>query len=218
MTLHGEEALHDEQQLQGERASRSSRGRVRWLVLVVVLAVLATGGVVGVRWWQAHSNDRALAGKRLQEFPAVDRTGLDDFQLRVLDVAKREYGQQHDGTTYSEGIKEAWCADFVSWVMRDAGQPLENPNSGSWRIPGVATLEQFYREQHRFEEPGYQPHPGDVVMYAPGSAFGQHTNIVISAVAGTLTTVGGNEFGRISIHEFRPADVPGVVGYGRLGT
>ncbi|WP_405134878.1 CHAP domain-containing protein [Nocardia sp. NBC_01388] len=210
--------LHDEQELPGEQASRTGRGRARWLVLVVVLAVLATGGVVGVRWWQGYSNDRALAGKRLQDFPAVDRSGLDDFQLRVLDVTKREYGQQHDGTTYSEGIKEAWCADFVSWVMRDAGQPLENPNSGSWRIPGVATLEQFYREQHRFEEAGYQPHLGDVVMYAPGSAFGQHTNIVIAAVAGTLTTVGGNEFGRISIHRFRPADVPGVVGYGRLGT
>jgi hypothetical protein len=38
---------------------------------------------------------------------------------------------------FSEGTAEPWCADFVSWVMYQAGFSLDNPDSGSWRIPGV---------------------------------------------------------------------------------
>ncbi|MFF2556053.1 CHAP domain-containing protein [Nocardia sp. NPDC058058] len=189
----------------------------RWpAVVAAVLVLLAVGGAAGVRWWQDHSSDYAIAGDRLRSFPAVDRTGLDETQLRILDVTKREFARQPGGETYAEGVREAWCADFVSWVMRESGRPLDNPNSGSWRIPGVSTLEAYYRQQQRFEEPGYRAHIGDVVMYAAGSVFNQHTNIVIDADADSITTVGGNEFGRISIHRIRPAEVSGVVGYGRL--
>ncbi|MRH86586.1 DUF2272 domain-containing protein [Nocardia sp. SYP-A9097] len=201
--------------VQLDRPTRK-RGRGR-LALIAVLAVLAVGGVTGVRWWQEHSTDPAVAGDRLRSFPAVDRTGLNETQLRVLDVTKQEFGRQPAGTTYSEGVKEPWCADFVSWVMRESGRALDNPNSGSWRIPGVATLEAYYRQQQRFENPGYRPHIGDVVMYAEGSVFNQHTNIVIDADVDSITTIGGNEFGKISIHRIKPAEVSGgLVGYGRL--
>ncbi|WP_330185170.1 CHAP domain-containing protein [Nocardia sp. NBC_01503] len=198
-----------------ERPARKRRGP-RWLALVAALTVLAVGAVVGVRWWQQHSGYPAVAGDRLRSFPAVDRTGLDATQLSVLDVTAREFARQPGGTTYSEGVREPWCADFVSWVMRESGRPLDNPNSGSWRIPGVSTLEAYYRQQNRFEEPGYRPHIGDVVMYAGGSAFSQHTNIVIDTAADSITTIGGNEFGKISIHRIAPAEVSGIVGYGRL--
>ncbi|WP_067572354.1 CHAP domain-containing protein [Nocardia acidivorans] len=198
-----------------ERPTRQHRG-LRRLALVAVLAVLAVGGVVGVRWWQEHSSYPAVAGERLRSFPAVDRTGLDAIQSSILDITAREYARQPGGTAYSEGVEEPWCADFVSWVMRESGRPLDNPNSGSWRIPGVSTLEAYYRQQNRFEVPGYRPHIGDVVMYAGGSAFSQHTNIVIDTAADSITTIGGNEFGRISIHRIEPAKVSGIVGYGRL--
>lgn len=208
--------------VQLERPARKRRGP-RWLVLVAVLTVLAVGAVVGVRWWQQHSSYPAVAGDRLRSFPAVDRTGLDAAQLSVLDVTEREFGRQPGGTTYSEGVREPWCADFVSWVMRASGQPLSNPNSGSWRIPGVYTLEEYYRGQHRFEQAnnGYLPRAGDVVMYSDSSVFHQHTNIVISADSDTITTVGGNEAGEsggVAIHEFRPSGTSGLVGFGRLGT
>ncbi|GAB4588666.1 hypothetical protein Ntsu_64980 [Nocardia sp. IFM 10818] len=129
----------------------------------------------------------------------------------------RNSGAQNSGTKYSEGVDEPWCADFVSWVMREAGRPLANPHSGAWRIPGVYTLEEYYRGEGRFEawDSGYRPKVGDVVMYTDASPFNQHTNIVIGSDAGTIITVGGNEFGKITIHEYRPDTVSGLVGYGR---
>ncbi|WP_067721783.1 CHAP domain-containing protein [Nocardia yamanashiensis] len=193
----------------------------RWAISVGVLAVivaLAVGGVVGVGLWHRRGDAPVLAGERLRSFPDVDRSGFDETQGRIVDVLAGEFDAQHDGTKYSEGVDEPWCADFVSWVMREAGRPLANPNSGSWRIPGVYTLEDYYRGQQRFEAANYLPKAGDVVMYSETSAFQQHTNIVIAAdpAAGTITTVGGNEFGQITIHRYNPSLISGLVGYGRL--
>lgn len=202
-----------------EREVHRKRGGRGWLIVLSVLvgiALVVGGGVVGVRWWVDSSLGPALAGERLREFPTVDRAGLDDTQTRILTVAERQFREQHPGTTYSEGIEEAWCADFVSWVMRESGRPLANPNSGSWRIPGVYTLEEYYRGEQRFEGPGYSPRIGDVVMYTAASPFNQHTNIVIDVQGDTITTMGGNEFGKITLHRYRPAEVAGLVGFGRL--
>ncbi|MGW4531006.1 CHAP domain-containing protein [Nocardia sp. NPDC004340] len=208
------------------------RGR-RTLVAVLVLAVvggLAAGGVAGVRWWQhghpgtnPFTGPRNLAGGLVHDFPAIDSTGLTDAQNRVVDVLRQQFEEQSGRDKYSEGIAEPWCADFVSWVMRAAGQPLHNPNSGSWRIPGVYTLEEYYRGQRRFEEAnaGFLPRVGDVVLYSDSSVFHQHTNIVIAVDSDTITTVGGNEAGEsggVAIHEFRPSGTTGLVGFGRLGT
>lgn len=188
----------------------------RWLAAVALMAALAVLGGVGVLWWQQERGGPALAGDRLTSFPSVDSTGLDETQTRIVEVLRREFAAQGTGPKYAEGVDEAWCADFVSWVMREAGRPLANPTSGSWRIPGVYTLTDYYRGESRFEAPGYRAKTGDVVLYAEGSPFNQHTNIVVAAEGDTITTVGGNEFGRIAIHRYRPADVNGLVGYGRL--
>ncbi|MFE3255048.1 CHAP domain-containing protein [Nocardia sp. NPDC059091] len=211
---------------------RPQRRRRRWLVVstvaLVVISALSAGGVLGVRWWQHHRHEepygpRELDGRLLHDFPQVDSAGLSSGQAQVVDVLRQQFDEQSGRDKYSEGIAEPWCADFVSWVMRAAGQPLSNPNSGSWRIPGVYTLEEYYRGQHRFEQAnnGYLPRVGDVVMYSDSSVFHQHTNIVIAADSDTITTVGGNEAGEsggVAIHKFRPSGTSGLVGFGRLGT
>nr|WP_051152681.1 CHAP domain-containing protein [Nocardia niigatensis] len=212
---------------------RPQRRRRRWLVMstvaLVVISALSAGGVLGVRWWQhQHRHEepygpRELDGRLLHDFPEIDSAGLTPEQTRVVEVLRQQFDEQSGRDKYSEGIDEPWCADFVSWVMRASGQPLSNPNSGSWRIPGVYTLEEYYRGQHRFEQAnnGYLPRAGDVVMYSDSSVFHQHTNIVISADSDTITTVGGNEAGEsggVAIHEFRPSGTSGLVGFGRLGT
>lgn len=203
-----------------EQQVRTAAGRGRaavWLVAIVVVAALVGAGVVGVRWWQDRAHPPALAGERLTEFPAIDRSALDPTQARVLAVAEREFTAPGAGEKYAEGVREPWCADFVSWVMRESGVPLANPNSGSWRIPGVYTLQEFYAATDRFVPFGdYRPRTGDVLLYRADSAFGQHTNLVLTADADTVTTLGGNEFGEIRLHRFRLAQVPGIVGFGRL--
>ncbi|MEV6134747.1 CHAP domain-containing protein [Nocardia sp. NPDC051990] len=193
------------------------RWRHRWPLLGLVVVALVVVGVVGVRWWQDRAQP-AIAGDRLTAFPAIDRSGLDHTQGRIVAVLEREFEAPGDGPKYAEGADEPWCADFVSWVLREAGTPLANPNSGSWRIPGVYTLQEYYQGAGRFASvgSGYQPRTGDVLLYTERSPFGQHTNIVLTAANGTVTTMGGNEFGEVAIHRFALAEIPGVVGYGRL--
>ncbi|WP_454195330.1 CHAP domain-containing protein [Nocardia sp. Marseille-Q1738] len=189
-----------------------------WIALALVLLALAGAGIAGSLWWQQRSDSEAVVGERLTEFPRLDRSRLDPAQAGIVAVAEREFSDPGAGTKYAEGVDEAWCADFVSWVLREAGAPLANPHSGSWRIPGVYTLQEYYESAGRFVPVGsdYQPRTGDVLLYRESSPFGQHTNIVLRADAGQVTTIGGNEFDEVRIHRFTLADVPGVVGFGRL--
>lgn len=148
-------------------------------------------------------------------FPAVDRAALSDAQLRVVDVLRAQYDAQRPGPSYSEGADEPWCANFVSWVMREAGVALANPNSGWWRIPGVYTLQEYYEAAGRFAPPGYVPAPGDVVLYGPESSLGLHANVVVAVDGATLVTVGGNEAGGIRVGRY-DASQGGLLGFGRL--
>ncbi|MBJ8343675.1 CHAP domain-containing protein [Antrihabitans sp. YC2-6] len=156
-------------------------------------------------------------GKNKQEFPAVDPASLGPGQQRIVEILRTEFDGQRPGTTYSEGVEEAWCADFVSWVMREAGVPFANPNSGSWRIPGVAALEEYYRGTDRFVAAGsdFRPVIGDVALYSAASPFGQHTNIVVAVDGAEITTVGGNEGNEIRVSTFTIGADPGLVGFGK---
>ncbi|MBS9532195.1 CHAP domain-containing protein [Mycobacterium sp. M1] len=168
-------------------------------------------------WWQPWRPATAIEGTREATFPAVDTAGLDPARMQIVEQAHAQFDARHRGAFYSQGVEEPWCADFVSWVMNAAGQPLTNPNSGSWRIPGVATLQEFYEAAGRFQPVGaYRPRVGDVVLYGEPSPFGQHTNIVLGYDDGVLTTVGGNEDRGVSVHRFPLAGDPGVLGFGTL--
>ncbi|AHK29918.1 hypothetical protein Pd630_LPD02695 [Rhodococcus opacus PD630] len=179
---------------------------------VVAALVVVAGGVL----WLAP--DRYLPWDTA-EFPAVDTSALSPQQARIVGLLEAEHDRPRPGTFYSEGVEEPWCADFVSWIMREAGQPLANPNSGHWRIPGVYTLQEYYESQSRFEGVGggYRPSVGDVVLYDNSSWVGQHTNVVVAVDGDTATTVGGNEFGRIRVHTVDWTSDSAVVGFGRLG-
>lgn len=183
---------------------------------LAVLVVLA-GGVV---WWStAHETplSRHLPAElKPRTFPTVSTAGLDPSRIRIIENLRREFDANRPGTYYSEGVEEPWCADFVSTVLRDSGLPLRNPNSGTWRIPGVYTLTEYFQKAGKLEPATpYRPQPGDVVLYAPEHPqLRQHTNIVVSVDGDTVTTVGGNQAGGISALTYRVADTFGIVGYG----
>jgi len=86
--------------------------------------------VVGLVWW-APWRGGAIVGTELRSFPTVDGSTLDPNQTQIVDVVRTEFDAQPPGTKYSEGADESWCADFVSWTLREVGEPLSNPNSGS---------------------------------------------------------------------------------------
>lgn len=158
------------------------------------------------------------ASKERVAFPDIDATGLSADQRTLLEILKREYEANPSGTKYSEGVEQAWCANFVSWVYREAGKPLANPHSGSWRIPGTYTLREYYESIDALElaDSGYEPKIGDIMLYDNPSPFGQHVNIVIKNDDGVVTTIGGNEPGGIRIFEHDRIEANGFIGYGRL--
>ncbi|MEL4356839.1 MULTISPECIES: CHAP domain-containing protein [unclassified Luteococcus] len=152
-------------------------------------------------------------------FPSFPAASLNAFQKRVLAVLKTEYDAQPSGTKYSQGVQEAWCADFVSWVLKQAGRPLQNPNSGGWRIPGTMTLLDTLRTAGVWHPIAndFSPRPADIVIYDRSDPFGQHTNFVLDLTDGRLTTIGGNEGARnLTISPHRLDAKLGVLGYGRL--
>ncbi len=151
-------------------------------------------------------------------FPTIDHAGLSQTQIRIVELAEQEFHAQPPGTKYSEDIEEPWCADFISWVFKEAGVPLHNPNSGSWRIPGTFTLREYYEAEGRFQpaDSGYTPHLGDVAIYQHSPIFGDHANIVLKVDNGVVTTVGGNENGTIRVYTNNEQNYEGLVGYGVL--
>ncbi|KAA0024170.1 CHAP domain-containing protein [Antrihabitans cavernicola] len=192
--------------------TRKRRRLAPWGAAAVAILIIAAAGIL---WW---APSRYLPWDTA-DFPAVDTSALSPDQARVVELLREQHEQQRPGTFYSEGVKEPWCADFVSWVMREAGKPLSNPNSGSWRIPGVYTLQEYYQGEGRFEPVGnYRPAVGDVVLYDNSSWIGQHTNVVVAVDGDTATTVGGNELGKIRVHTVDWNDDSAVVGFGRLET
>lgn len=194
------------------------RSVARRPVGVVTAAVLIAVALVAASVWWLTPN--RLFPWDSTPFPDVDTSVLSPTQGQIVALLEEQHREQLPGTFYTEGIREPWCADFVSWIMREAGVPLANPHSGHWRIPGVYTLGEYYEAAGRFEPAGsgYRPTVGDVVLYHSSRGFGQreHTNIVVAVDGETATTVGGNEFGKIRVHTLDWAQDDAVVGFGRL--
>lgn len=148
-------------------------------------------------------------------FPDIDTANLSPTRQKIISLAKTEFEAQSAGTKFSQGAKEPWCANFVSYIMNQAGAPLKNPHTGGWRIPGTFTLREYYEANGRFKSAnsGYQPLPGDVAIYRNSPVFGDHTNIVLKNDNSVLTTVGGNEANRIRVFVNRDNQYDGLLGY-----
>jgi hypothetical protein len=185
----------------------------RLRVTTLVAAALTVGTLTGCGPAEGDINLGKHDAARV--FPAT-QPGLTPIRQRIVAVLRAQYENPPESpAVYTEGIREPWCADFVSWTQRRAGSPVRNPTNGSWRIPGVATLADYYRSVGRFHGPDYRPKPGDVVIYEPPNRFKQHTNTVIAVDGDRVTTLGGNEPPNgISVNSYRLSKVRGIVGYG----
>jgi len=102
---------------------------------------------------------------------------------------------------YTGGVRDAWCAYFVSWVLKEAGAPFEGSGVISW-VPALRDYAKRKGIFHPKDEPGFTPQPGDIAIYVrdgradnPNNSAWTHVNIVIEYNASTrkLTTIGGNE-------------------------
>ena len=159
----------------------------------IILSVIATQPKIADKLSSLINSVRLDRSPGEAVFPDIDTASLSPVRQKIISLAKTEFKTQSAGTK--------WCANFVSWIMYQAGAPLKNPHTGGWRIPGTFTLHEYYEANGRFKpvNSGYQPLPGDVAIYRNSPVFGDHTNIVLTNDNGVLTTVGGNEANRIRV-------------------
>lgn len=188
----------------------------RFVIFAVCFAGVLAGAILllylVVRPW-AYLNTTPLKDSG---FPTIDETLPSDVKS-LLEQAKSEYENQQPGTYYADGVSEPWCADFISFLYKEIGQPLENPNTGSWRIPGIYTLQEYLASIGAWHgEPDYQPAPGDIAIYN-GGLFGAHTNLVVEVGEDYIITIGGNENNKIRLDKFDWHDGKyGLWGFGRV--
>jgi peptidoglycan hydrolase-like protein with peptidoglycan-binding domain len=108
-----------------------------------------------------------------------------DVRTRIVAVAESQLGQAENppGSNCTRfGPCEAWCADFATWVWRQAGVPAIG------RIAWVPDLVVWGR-QHRTWKPGYNnhPQPGDMVIFS-----NLHVGLVERVTTRTITIIAGN--------------------------
>ena len=185
-------------------------------LLLIALSIIAAQPKIADKLSSLVNSVRLDRSPGEAAFPDIDTVNLSPTRQKIISLAKTEFKAQPAGTKFSQGAEEAWCANFVSWIMNQAGAPLKNPHTGGWRIPGTFTLREYYEATGRFKSAnsGYQPLPGDVAIYRNSPVFGDHTNIILKNDNGVLTTVGGNEANRIHMFVNRDKQYDGLLGYG----
>jgi peptidoglycan hydrolase-like protein with peptidoglycan-binding domain len=125
--------------------------------------------------------------------PPAGATG--GLRQRILDIAQSQIGtleatNRNDGAilkyphAFGRG-SEAWCADFVSWVNTQAGNPMNDASCPDLEHK-MAAKGQWKGRQN--------PQPGDLVFFDwDGDRVPDHVGIVKSVNRnGTLTTIEGN--------------------------
>lgn len=201
-------------------------GSLSVLILFVILLAASPNtrrkSVIVLASLQAH-----LTLPANNQYPQIDTTKLSQTQKKIIDITRAEYNKKpisfdQNVLTYTQGNSEPWCADFATWVLYKAGVPISNPNSRSWRIPGVLTLQSYYQAQQRYKEVNtYTPKPGDIAIYIGERTLDgrnrQHTNIVLKVEEDIMTTIGGNERGRMRVStQSHKSNDNGLVGFGVL--
>ena len=193
------------------------------LIIATLLILAAVALITPVRH-QARTIITTITARAsapaIQPFPQIKEGELSELQQSIIELAQAEYVSRpvsYDSHVqkYTEDNNEAWCADFVSWLMKEAGTPFNNPHSDSWRIPGVHTLQEYFESTDRFMPAGsYTPQTGDVAfLHGPGG----HVALVLAADNGRMITIGGNEKGRMRISDrsIQPG-AEGLIGFGAL--
>lgn len=192
---------------QDERLKSSSKTSAKlWLgsaiVLVTLVAFRGNPAEPPAAEARAEQPSMAVVKPAQKPFPSVNASAFTSAQLNMLELLQSEYAKQpvsydSDVMRYTEGFKESWCADFISWIRNEAGVPYEHQETGYWRIPGVQTLRDYYMGSDAYHVAGdYTPKFGDVAFYfgeTPDGNSREHVALVLSVQGGMITTIGGNE-------------------------
>jgi len=124
----------------------------------------------------------------------------------------REATGNNDGvpaSRYSNGSNVPWCANFVSWNFRQAGNPLPGNQVA---IGSCDTMANELKRAGMWI--GKQtPQPGDVIFFGTPGDY-THVGIVDRVENGRVHTVEGNSGNRVAQQSY-PLNASNIQGYGR---
>jgi hypothetical protein len=148
------------------------------------------------------------------------QTGTGGSGERVLSAAESQVGQseQPSGSNESPAIAEyrsatagaepgaPWCAYFVSWAARQAGEPI---GPGGQGLGSVSAIWSWAQSTGRAipNGPGVVPRPGDLILFGD-----QHVGIVREVLPdGRVATVEGNYDNRVAANVRSAGEATGYV-------
>jgi hypothetical protein len=188
-------------------------------------------------------DDTAVAQRAIQaniaSLPAsqTKETSSDYYGLKRAQIALNEYkGHAVEATRscncgpgidkYTQGTPAPWSADFVSWVSNEAGSPIVNDRTGSWRISNTRlfteSLKQYgtFYTREKMMKNNLQPKIGDFVVFWRGNPEDNlgYIDIIVELKneRGKAGLVGGNLKDRVVYREDFPyLEYAGFRGFGR---
>lgn len=183
----------------------------------------------------AHANQLATVYASEQSSKAVN--AIVDYGKRRAAIAIEEYNKGVEESThgcncgpevdkYTEGNPAQWCTMFASWVTMQAGSPMTDRVSQSWRIANSRVFERNLKDNGTYfsksdiESKEIAPKLGDFVVLERGgedSGLG-HIGIVVEYDAQTnkIGMVSGNFRDRIAYQRnYNYMEQDGFLGFGR---
>ena len=204
-------------------AHRSGQATVEWVAVLVACVVLAVGALQVVRAGLATLPDPqalllAAAGPEVATSPGIESPTMPTLRMHPLPPAggggivtiaerllARGIAEQPPGSNrspeilvFTDGNAEAWCADFVSWVLRAAGAPFTGGASGGWRLAWTPDVRAWFLARGRYRPRlTADPQPGDVIWFGHG-----HVGLVRRVVGSTVETIEGNSDDRLALRTY----------------
>lgn len=207
----------------------------RWYIGVGLVLTLFFG-LLGYNYFFAGNVQTAGATIREKIVAHQDEVSSEVYGLKRAQLALEEFGknvsEEKKGCNcgpeidkYTESSPGQWCAMFASWITREAGSPLVDLKSGSWKIANSHVFTDYLKQSGTFYdretvlEEKIQPRVGDFIVYYRGKMEDNlgHIDIVINTTQdGHADLIGGNIRDQIAYRkDFPYAEYYGFMGIGR---
>ena len=165
-------------------------------VLSPVSSYATTPGLAGPQTGQGGNGERVLAAAETQVGQSEQPPGSNESPA-IADYRSATAGAQPG---------EPWCAYFVSWAARQAGEPIGPAGQG---LGSVSEIWSWAQSTGRAvaNGPGVVPRPGDLIVFG-----GEHVGIVREVLPdGRIATIEGNYNNRVSANVRSASEATGYV-------
>lgn len=141
------------------------------------------------------NNNRSQSAMRL----STGNLGKD-----IVATAQKYIGYNEKDGSYKKftgGRQEAWCADFATYVTKEAYKANGKSVPSGFGSSSVAGLKSWGMKNGRYIQDVSQAKPGDIVIFNRS-----HTGIVKEVLAdGTVVTIEGNTSDKVAERKYSPS-------------